>query len=62
MNYEEVEHINYEDELWTLREPHPALAGFLMAKDRLIILRHGQPPFNVVMGVTHQAAEGRVHI
>ncbi len=45
MNYEEVEHINYEDELWTLSEQHPALADFLMARDCLIILRHGQPPF-----------------
>lgn len=62
MNYEEVEHINYEDEVWTLREPHPALADFLTAEDCLIVLRQGEPPFQVVLGVPHQAAVGEEHI
>ncbi|HUW13938.1 MAG TPA: hypothetical protein VM537_29715 [Anaerolineae bacterium] len=62
MTYEEVKGINYEDELWTLCDPYPALDDFLKAKDRLIILRHGAPPFQVVLGVPHQAAVGEEHI
>jgi hypothetical protein len=62
MTYEKVKHINYEDELWTLRDPYPALADFLTAKDRLIVLRYGDPPFQVVLGVPHQAAVGEEHI
>lgn len=62
MSDEEVEHIKYEDELWTLHDPHPALADFLTARDCLIVLRHGEPPFQVVLGVPHQAAVGEEHI
>ena len=62
MTYEKVEPIKYEDEVWILRDPYPALADFLTAKDRLIVLRHGQPPFRVVLGVPHQAAVGEERI
>ena len=62
MIYQEVEHVDYGDELWTLRDPYPALADFLTAKDRLIVLRHGEPPFQVVLGVPHHAAVGEEHI
>jgi hypothetical protein len=62
MSDEEVEHIKYEDELWTLHDPHPALADFLTARDCLIVLRQGEPPFQVVLGVPHQAAVGEEHI
>ena len=62
VNYEEVKHVDYQDELWTLQKPHPALADFLTAKDCLIILRHGEPPFKVVIGVPHQAEVGEEYI
>jgi len=58
VSYEEVKHVNYKGELWTLQKPHPALPDFLSAKDLLIVLRHGEPPFKVVLGVPHQAAVG----
>jgi hypothetical protein len=59
---EEVKRIDYKGELWTLRKPDPALADFLIARDRLIVLRHGEPPFKVVLGVPHQAAVGEDYI
>ena len=62
MSYEEVKCVNYKGELWTLQKPHPALADFLTSKDCLIVLRHGEPPFKVVLGVPHQAAVGEEHI
>ena len=63
MSDEEVKRIDYKGELWTLRKPDPALADFLIARDRLIVLRHGEPPFKVVLlGVPHQAAVGEDYI
>jgi len=62
MSYEKVKRIEYNDTLWVLREPHPALADFLTAKDRLIVLRNGEPPFQAVLGVPHQAAVGEEYI
>jgi len=62
VSHEEVKCVNYKGELWTLQKPHPALADFLTAKDLLIVLRHGEPPFKVVLGVPHQAEVGEKHI
>ena len=45
MSYDEVTRVDYDDELWTLRELHSALADLLAAKDRLIVIRNGEPPF-----------------
>jgi len=59
---EEVKRIDYKGELWTLQKPDPALADFLIARDCLIVLRHGEPPFKVVLGVPHQAAVGEEYI
>lgn len=53
--YDEIRTIIYQDELWTLREYHPALADFLQARDRLLVLRHGRPPYAVLLGVPHHA-------
>ena len=62
VNYRTVKRVNYQDELWILWELHPALVDFVVAKDRLIVIRHGEPPFKVVLGVPHQAAVGEDHI
>lgn len=59
MSKEEIKRIDYDRELWTLREPYPALRDFLMAKDCLIVLHHGSAPYKVVLGVPHQAAIGQ---
>jgi hypothetical protein len=59
---EGIRRVDYKGELWTLQKPHPALADFLTAKDLLIVLRHGEPPFKVVLGVPHQAAVGEGYI
>lgn len=46
--------------LWHTPEslPHPALQTLLAAVDHLIILRHGQPPYEVVLGVPHHVPSG----
>lgn len=36
----------------------PELLGLLESKDTLVILKNGEPPFHVVIGVPHQAAVG----
>ncbi len=55
-------HIQRTDygQLWQIPErvPHPALTTLLTAKDQLIVLRHGHPPYKVVLGVPHQTAMG----
>ncbi len=63
MSYDQVKRIEYNGPVWTSeREPHPALADLLIARDRLIVLRSGEPPFLAVLGVPHQAAAGEEHI
>jgi hypothetical protein len=59
MTYDEVEHIEYSEEIWASEQrPSAKLTQLLTAKDRLIVLRNGEPPFQVVLGVPHQAASG----
>ena len=63
MSYDEVQRIAYTGPVWASeREPGGAIAALLVAKDRLIVLRNGEPPFGVVLGVPHQAAAGEEHI
>ena len=62
MTFGQVKRIEYTDNLWVLQEPYPALADLLTAKDCLIVLRNGVPPFGVVLGVPHQAEVGQDHI
>jgi hypothetical protein len=57
-----VERVEYDDAIWLPREPFPALADFLSARDCLIVMRSGMPPFQVVLGVPHHAAVGEEHI
>lgn len=47
-------------QLWQIPErvPHPTLERLLTGIDQLIVLRHGQPPYPVVLGVPHQSAIG----
>ena len=56
--------IVYEGEIWARKnkELHPDLLGHLKAKDCLIVIRHGKAPYEVVLGVPHQAAIGEKHI
>ncbi len=46
--------------LWDIpnRVPHIALSKLFKAKNQLIVLRHGQPPYQVVIGVPHQVPDG----
>lgn len=59
-----VPHTHYTGQLWRIpeRSPHAALETLLTAKDHLIVLRHGRPPYRVVFGVPHQTAVGEWRI
>jgi hypothetical protein len=59
---DEMNRIDYGNEIWALKDPHPALSELLTSKDCLIIIKHGKPPFKVVIGVPHQAAVGEPKI
>jgi len=48
--------IEYTGELWQREQPHPALVSLMTSKDLLIDIVRGEPPFQVVIGVPHQAA------
>ncbi len=54
----------YEGPFWTVKQKgyHDDLLKLLTAKDTLVVLKHGKPPYRVVLGVPHQAAvgEGRI--
>jgi len=58
VDWNEVERIEYADDVWSLQVPHAALADFLAARDCLIVLQRGEAPPRVVLGVPHQAAVG----
>jgi hypothetical protein len=46
MSYNEVKRIEYSDEVWDAeRKPSAALTKSLTARDQLIVLRNGKPPF-----------------
>ncbi len=63
MNYDEVERTAYSGEVWAAeRRPSAALARLLTARDRLIVLLAGGPPFQAVLGVPHHAAVGEENI
>lgn len=57
--YDEVQryHIN-PNRLWRIweRVPHLTLEKLLTAKDCLIVMSHGSPPYRVVLGVPHHTA------
>jgi len=55
----QIHHVN-PHLLWHMEEyvPHPTLANLLSARDRLIIISHGSPPYRVVLGVPHHTAGG----
>ncbi len=55
MNYR-MQIVEYSGELWQDEEPYPALLDLLTNKDVLIEVIHGEPPYQVVIGVPHQAA------
>jgi hypothetical protein len=59
LNYN-VRHTNYNGELWHIPEQafHPDLETLITAKDHLITIRYGQPPFEVVFGAPHQSGTG----
>lgn len=61
---EKVKRINYKGEIGVLKykKPDPELLGFLTDKDCLLVLRHCEPPYKVVLGVPHQAAIGQERI
>jgi hypothetical protein len=46
----------YTGELWQGEQVHPDLLERLTGKDDLIEIAHGEPPYQVVIGVPHQAA------
>lgn len=56
--------ITYEAKIWALRHEQyePTLLQLLTSKDHLVILKHGKPPYQVVLGVPHQAKIGEGHI
>lgn len=50
--------IDYTGPLWRGEEVHPELSALLAARDHLLVLQHGRPPYQVTLGVPHQAAAG----
>jgi len=38
--------------------PHPALTALLAAKNQLMVLTHGRPPYRVVLAVPHHVPSG----
>jgi len=59
-----MERILFQEKIWEKenREFNPALLQLLIAKDRLIVLLHGKPPYRVILGVPHQAGIGQPFI
>lgn len=49
-------------ELWQFGEPRPGLADLLNSKDLLIEIANREPPYQVMIGVPHQAAIGVAQI
>jgi hypothetical protein len=49
-------------ELWQFGEPRSGLADLLNSKDLLIEIANGKPPYQVMIGVPHQAAIGVAQI
>jgi hypothetical protein len=60
----EIQQFSQNLPLWEIKEktPHQRLAALFSAKDLLIVLKHGQPPYRVVLGVPHQAPIGVTRI
>lgn len=54
--------IYYFEDLWMIENYSSELLDALTAKDCLIVLKHGLPPYSVLIGVPHQAAIGAEHI
>ncbi len=55
----------YAGQIWEQRSSRvysPELLGLLESKDTLVILKNGEPPFHIVIGVPHQAAVGEIVI
>jgi len=59
-----MERILFQERVWEKenREFTPALLQLLTEKDRLIVLFHGKPSYNVILGVPHQAGIGQPFI
>lgn len=57
-----MQRIHYEEAIWKLKEPQPELHDLLAAKNCLIVIKTGEPPYKVVIGVPHQAAVDVPHI
>ena len=55
-----VNTVTYQGELWQAFEhlPHPDLLSCLQAKNQLVILQHGLPPYQVVLGAPHHVPSG----
>ena len=56
--------VSYKGTIWVSKhkEFDPSLLRLLTSKDRLIVLRHGKPPYRVTFGVPHQAKVGVEYI
>lgn len=59
-----IKRIIYKKDIWArkYRELHPKLLKLSTSKNRLIVICHGKPPYEVVLGVPHQAAIGEESI
>jgi hypothetical protein len=64
MSFEEVRRVEYTGDIWASpgSVPHSDLVRLFKGEDRLVVLRHGSPPYPVVLGVPHQAAVGVKHV
>lgn len=56
--------IQYEGKIWALnyKEYEPSLLQLLTSKDHLVTLKHSKPPYQVLLGVPHQAKIGQGQI
>jgi len=59
VNYHQVERLEFKGEIWASQQRiSDDLHALFNEKDRLIVMKSGEPPYRVVLGVPHQAAIG----
>ncbi len=58
VHFGRIERVDYAGPLWEVEGIHPRLKVHLAARDRLVVLAHGSPPYAVVLGVPHHSAVG----
>jgi hypothetical protein len=62
IDYGQIRRVFFEGNSWVEGEIDEELAGWISARDHMIVLRYGNPPYKVTLGVPHQASAGAEQI